>query len=199
MIVVGADTSLTCTGVAIVDAVESETLAVRSIRSAPIDSDAAPYEARADRILGIAHAFGDLLERYATDVPAGRLWLVVESRDFQTAREKGGSAFDRAWLTGQFILSARAYGALVAAVTPSTLKVYATGNGRADKRAIVTEVARRYRVGLANDNEADAVTLAAMGADAAGFPLAFVPPSHNRALESVRWPNIPATTNQRTS
>lgn len=69
---------------------------------------------------------------------------------------------------------------------------YATGKGAASKGAIVDAVARRwpaFETG-GDDNKADAVILAAMGADHLGIPLASVPQTHRAGLTGVRWPDL---------
>lgn len=79
----------------------------------------------------------------------------------------------------------------VAKVAPATLKVYATGNGRAKKADVLADVrGRRPDVPLANDNEADALVLAAMGLDHLGQAPVELPQTHRRALDGVRWPAL---------
>jgi crossover junction endodeoxyribonuclease RuvC len=47
---------------------------------------------------------------------------------------------------------------------PSTLKKFVTGKGNSEKNIMIREVFRRWGIEAANDNEADAVALAAVGA-----------------------------------
>ena len=80
----------------------------------------------------------------------------------------------------------------VAVVAPSSLKVYATGSGRATKEEVLTETKDRYSSFSStpgNHDEADALILAAMGMDYIGFPLVSLPNTHRRALDMVRWPS----------
>lgn len=78
-----------------------------------------------------------------------------------------------------------------AVIPPSSLKVYATGNGRAGKGEIRDAIARTYghlTEGPARYDEADAYTAMAAGHDWLGEPLRPVPASHRRALDGVAWP-----------
>lgn len=73
----------------------------------------------------------------------------------------------------------------------ATLKVYATGDGRASKEDVVQQV-QKHRPGLAfrGSDQADALTLAAMGLDALGHPPVMLRKSHRRALDSITWPTV---------
>lgn len=187
MRIIGVDPSLTCTGVAAIGRPGAGVHDTWSVRS--LGQDAPTYEDRADRLTHLQRGFVDVLDDFCEDWPSGPLLLVIESRDFQTPG-KAGHATDRAGLSWLFVVAARAYGARIAAVAPSQLKVYATGRGNADKPEIRPEVEERYGFYVRNDDEADAVTLAAMGAHAMGAPLVDVPPSHARALTAVAWPRM---------
>ncbi|MFJ8163848.1 hypothetical protein ACIRBY_23375 [Streptomyces sp. NPDC096136] len=78
-----------------------------------------------------------------------------------------------------------------AVIPPASLKVYATGNGRAEKGAIRSAVAERYGYlteGPARYDEADAYVAMAAGYDWLGHPLKALPESHRRALSGCQWP-----------
>lgn len=85
-----------------------------------------------------------------------------------------------------------------AEVSPSALKVYATGRGTTRgankvtkqevREAITATYGRLVHVG--DDNAADAVAVMAMTLDWYGQPLVVVPEQKRRALASVRWPEI---------
>lgn len=116
--------------------------------------------------------------------------LVVQESPAYSTGDLPGSQ-DLAWLWWSI------YGRCVAREIPwvevgtSTLKVYATGNGRASKEDVVQAVATRRRdITFRGNDEADALTLAAMGFDALGHPPVEMPKTHRRALESVRWPVV---------
>jgi Holliday junction resolvasome RuvABC endonuclease subunit len=74
-------------------------------------------------------------------------------------------------------------------VQPSSLKIYATGRGNADKDEVLAQVIRRYPAAdIHGNDEADALVLAAMGSDyLLDAPLAQLPADHRRALDKVGW------------
>lgn len=79
-----------------------------------------------------------------------------------------------------------------AVIPPSSLKVYATGNGRAEKGEVRSAVADRYghlTEGPARYDEADAYVAMAAGHDWLGKPLKVLPESHRRALAGCQWPD----------
>ena len=79
-------------------------------------------------------------------------------------------------------------GVRYAVVQPTAVKQYATGKGNASKTAVVAAVVRRYDASPADDDQADALVLAAMGLHHLGCPPAPVPAAHERALKAVTWP-----------
>lgn len=66
------------------------------------------------------------------------------------------------------------------------LKLYATGDGGADKAKVV-EAARWHWGNYLSDDEADAKWLAAVGHHVLGDPIAALPPEHTRALSALTW------------
>nr|WSX48860.1 hypothetical protein OG409_07815 [Streptomyces sp. NBC_00974] len=80
-----------------------------------------------------------------------------------------------------------------AVIPPSSLKLYAAGNGRAEKGTVRTSIADRYGYlteGPARYDEADAYAAMAAGYDWLGQPLKSVPESHRRALAGCAWPEL---------
>jgi crossover junction endodeoxyribonuclease RuvC len=76
-------------------------------------------------------------------------------------------------------------------VPPATLKRYATGRGNAGKDEVLAAVIRRFPdVPVAGNDEADALVLAAMGADHLGHPMVAMPQAHRAALAGVVWPEM---------
>lgn len=177
MRIIGLDLSLTATGVAMID---DGVVTVSTIRSA--GKAAASLEERAGRIARLA---SQASAAAASPLTTADL-VVIEQPAFSRTT---GHHHDRSglwWLVVQRCLSE---GAIVAEVTPSGLKKYACGKGNADKDAVLLAVARRYpEVAIRNNNEADALILAAMGADHLGAPIATMPAAHRDALDAVRWP-----------
>lgn len=86
---------------------------------------------------------------------------VVEAHSFSG---KGGSQHDRSgfwWLVVNELMS---FGIPVLEVSPSSLKMYVTGNGAASKETMLLAQDRRFpQVGIKNDDEADALGLVSLG------------------------------------
>lgn len=102
-----------------------------------------------------------------------------------------GSHHDRSGLWWQIVGDFLDLGIPVVEISPSSLKTYATGKGNAGKDEVMLAVARRYTdiTEVANNDQADALVLAAMGARHLGAPIeASLPASHLRALDKVAWP-----------
>lgn len=78
----------------------------------------------------------------------------------------------------------------------SVLKTYAVGKGGGvgtDKDAVLLAVERRYRhlASVGDNNQADALLLAAVALEHYGAPLADVPAAHKRSLAKVQgWPTL---------
>jgi len=90
------------------------------------------------------------------------------------------------WWLVRCVLDAR--GHQVAVVPPASRARYATGKGNAGKADVMREVARRFPWFEGGEDEADALVLAAMGADHLGQPLTPMPATHRAALDGVEWP-----------
>lgn len=76
-----------------------------------------------------------------------------------------------------------------AEVPPATLKKYATGKGNAGKDEVLAAVIKRFpNVEVRGNDEADALVLAAMGADHLGQPMTAMPEASRAALGKVKWP-----------
>ncbi|TLQ48121.1 crossover junction endodeoxyribonuclease RuvC [Streptomyces marianii] len=81
-----------------------------------------------------------------------------------------------------------------AVIPPSTLKLYATGYGKASKGEVRSAVADLYGVyteGAARYDEADAYVAMAAGMAWLGYPLAAVPERNGKALAGCAWPTTP--------
>ena len=71
-------------------------------------------------------------------------------------------------------------------ILPNLRAKYATGKGTAGKDEVMLAASRRYAdAPIRNNNEADAVVLAAMGARLAGMEIDAVPQTHTVALKTL--------------
>lgn len=134
------------------------------------------------------HIVGTLLDRYVSGVDL----VVIEGPSLGSST---GSAHERAGAWWLFTHALWRRGVPYAAPSPSSLKLYATGMGDANKREVLRAVIAMFpqfdgsqRTGIAD--EADALVLAAMGADRLGAPMVQVPARNRGALGGVEWPDL---------
>lgn len=76
----------------------------------------------------------------------------------------------------------------ITVVPPTTLKMYATGRGTASKGLVLVEAVKRLKYDGYDDNEADALWLADLGARLDGFDRPALPAGHLKALDKLRKP-----------
>lgn len=76
----------------------------------------------------------------------------------------------------------------VAVVPPSNLKRIALGKGVGDKDAVMLATARRFPGFQGDNNAADALWLAVLGAQRMSKPLVELPAANLKALDGVTWP-----------
>lgn len=170
--VIGIDLSLTATGLS--DG--RTTWRVRSTGKA--DDDLQRRHSRQRRLVM------DILDRALLAA-----LVVIEQPAYS---RQAGHQHDRSgawWAVVDALLSA---GVAVAEVPPTTLKLYATGRGNADKGAMIESATRRLPdVQTDGDaDRADALWLAAAGLDHLDQPLCLLPAVHRAALAKVRWPEV---------
>lgn len=101
---------------------------------------------------------------------------------------------ERAGLWWLVTHSLYARGRSYAVVSPAGRAKYATGDGRSGKSVVTAAVRATYGhlTTVHNDNEADALALAAMGVHHLGGHVADVPATHSDALRRAAWPSTPA-------
>lgn len=198
--VAGLDLSLTHTGVAVLRT-DTERPRLASVLSSPMktaERDGAPYAGlldRRNRIQSIAartvrHATDGLTED--DDAPL----FVIEAPLYGAAPAGSAAMWDRMWLFGLVTHTLFKRG-LVVEVSTTTLKRYATGSGGSGrnraantKTPVLAALPRMFPAEFVDDdNEADALVLAAMGARHLGWAREPSPQRVNpAALDSVLWP-----------
>ncbi|QDZ15803.1 crossover junction endodeoxyribonuclease RuvC [Humibacter ginsenosidimutans] len=170
--VVGLDLSLTATGIATVgDTTNVLTLKSKGNATATLD----------ERALRLHNLTLDIITRAVF----GDTVVIEQPAYGQT----GGSHHDRSGLWWLVVDALIPEVDRLIEVTPQTVKKYATGKGNASKDEVLAAVVRRYpNVPVANNNEADALILAAIGARLSGTPIeSGLPLTHIDALAKVRW------------
>lgn len=116
--------------------------------------------------------------------------IVIEGPSYGSPAGSQRGHHERAglwWIVTQMLWEAQRP---VAIVSPAELKRFATGKGNASKDEVLIAVVRRMPTPATfNGNDmADALVLAAMGADHLGYPIAAMPQTHRAALAKVSWP-----------
>lgn len=167
--VIGVDWSLAATGVC------TEHGSLRTL--------APPTKERVDRLTW----FFREAQQLVTEVDILGSVLVFE-QPFVAGPAKGQSTLDLGRLYGVIDVALRHWQGRIAWVAPSTLKMYATGSGSAQKGDLRAELIKRNDLDIRDDNQCDAWWLRAMGMDQYGQAVLALPQSHRRALASVKWP-----------
>ena len=112
--------------------------------------------------------------------------VVFEAPSFGSV---GGHKHDRSGLFYMIAGEVLATICPIAEVPPTTLKLYVTGDGGADKSQMIATLNREWpSLSSRNDNVVDAAGLALMAARAMGEPVDIDASWKTRAMSSVLWP-----------
>ena len=179
MIVAGIDPSLTSTGVAVVDTQDRLTIATHTVASKGRRD--ASWRERWERGVDLAADIGAL-------VPHDSELVVVEAPTLSQGRQ--GGHLDRHGLWWALYGNLTRAGHDVLVVAASSRAKYLGGRGNAPKDACFAAAIRRYpQAPIDNNDEADALALAAMGARLLGGPLEdALPKAHLDALAKLALP-----------
>jgi len=106
-------------------------------------------------------------------------------------RHNSGSVLERAWLFG-FLVDQLLLRGPVVQVRTKTRAMYATGNGNATKAEVLAAMRASFPLmTIHDDNEADALALAAMGSRFLGTPIdGPINKKQQQAMTSTVWPSI---------
>lgn len=183
MIVAGIDPSLTGTGIAILNG--GKVAHLQKIKSSP---DGKSDVDRAARVVALRHLIVQTVRAYKPQL------IVIESPAYSQGT---GSACDRNalwhYLVHEFGVAGKTRGEKYSGISPTNLKRFVTGNGAAGKPLMCSTVQGWYPAEpllrhwhgktQPDDNIADAVGLAVMGAKAARDPIPF----ELRRVQLVAW------------
>jgi crossover junction endodeoxyribonuclease RuvC len=173
-VVIGLDPSLTSAGVAVIAQHAAPT--VRTIGSK--GHRAAVIALRSTRIVKQAAAVLACVD------PASTL-VVIEGPALGL---NSPGVWDRAGLWWGIVAGCRSRSVPVAVCAPQTRAKWATGSGRADKTQVLAAMDALWpEVTIRDDNQADALVFASMGAQILGWDVPEL--DHHRAcLAAVAWP-----------
>lgn len=179
---IGIDLSLTCTGITL--ALDGRAI-VHSVRSAPPPGLKKGEQPSLRQRYARLHTLRSEILRYV-GLPD---LVAIEQPAYSKSQ---GSSHDRSGLWWMIVAALHARDIPVAEVTPTTLKKYVLGSGKGDKDAVVIAATRKYpAVEFDNNNEADALVLAAMALRQLGAPLEVsCSKAMAEAMSVVRWPTI---------
>lgn len=172
MFVVGIDPSITRTGIAI--ATEHGVTLHCATSKGTAD---ATWTQRYDRLRALAI-------EVAGWVPTGSL-VVMESPSYNS--KNSGSAHDRSGFWWYLYDALRCMDCHIVPVTPTQRAKYGTGKGNAGKDEVLAATVRRYpEILVRNNDEADALLLAAIGCRLIARPLEeSLPKAHLEPLSSI--------------
>lgn len=174
--VLGIDPSLTGTGLAILQ--NDDIVKVLTVKPG----------------LKRGHERMDWILSFVSDaVGAGPLDLVViEGPSYGSAAGQSGH-HERAGLWWIITRALHVRKLPYAVASPASRAMYATGAGNAGKQLVIDCMAQRYpHARLRDDNQADALTLAAMGVEYLGGEVPPGAPRGKLALKKVMWPELPS-------
>jgi hypothetical protein len=174
VIVVGLDLSLTNSGVTVIRDGEIDLHQVRS--PAPGDSS----------VLAVWERIRYSAIRVVRLVPPESV-VVVEWASYASKFGQPDERNAHRWLTAGTLASR---GCRVLKVSPKTRAKYAADDGGADKKQVLAAMrARHPGLVIADDNVADSLALAAMGARHLGRPIDGVPSKQQtEVMRTLRWP-----------
>lgn len=175
--VLGIDSSLTATGLCRIDIDENDDGPVLKYSfdivcatvGAPKPTADKSKRAMARRVLKLTERIeAGILSDSGPDDPPPDL-IAVESLAYGA---KGDSAWVLPWVFGKVIELAEKYDIPLITVGTTARAKYATGRGNADKDTVMLAAVKRWPEGEAkNNNEADAMIVAAIGCHYLGYPI----------------------------
>jgi Holliday junction resolvasome RuvABC endonuclease subunit len=176
-VVCGIDPSLTSAGVAVLQ----DGKPVHVSHHGYSGHNGASWQSRSRRVRWTCGQILGAIADHAIDL------VMIEGPAYASQH---GSQFDRAGLWHGLYAALDAKRIPVGVVAPKTRAMWATGNGNADKTAVLTAVAEWWPAQpIAGHDEADALILAAIGAYHLGEPMPFeIKARHTTGLEKVQWP-----------
>lgn len=184
MRVVGADLSITSTAMALINDGDVGMLFNYKTKGKKTDG----YPEWCARINDVSYHVLAQLGRWKG---LGRIDLIVI--ESPSHGSKFGNPHERAALWWDVYRWAYGKNIPVVTVAPTTRAKYITGDGRADKKAVLAAARAHWEtelnISIANDDEADAIGLGDMGARFLGEPLMAIWPTKNLETMGVpAWP-----------
>lgn len=193
--IVGVDTSLTDTGVARLRVDVNAHVLTRPVQALRVRTKATAkgdHPAMLTRLERIVADIRDTVTRGTFGLNADTPTPIAAAIEGPSYGSTGAAVHDIAglwWLTYQMLVEVCD---AVVVIPPATLKQYVTGKGNAAKDLVLMQTVRSHpTVEVSNNNEADALGMAAMVARQMGVPIEVAERVHmGLALERVAWPSL---------
>lgn len=186
--IVGLDLSLTSTGVARIRPHAPIPVEVEVVGTAAIPPSASVYPATLARLRNLA---GKIIRAARRNREEGDITIVaIEGPAYAKAGDQRGHHVRAGLWWLMFHLLEKE--AIIIIVAPGTLKRYVTGKGNADKDLVLTSIVRAFpHVGVVNNNESDALGLAAMVARELGHgqEISVQRVGAIDSLDKIDWPD----------
>lgn len=167
MNIAGLDLSLTATGIATADGVDTIKTNERGVR----------------RLFWLRRQILKAITESTTPVDA----VALEGYSYASQHSHAHSTGE---LGGVIRLGLWEAGIRYIVVPPKSMKKFATGKGNASKDQVLVSAVLRFGREFADNNQADALWLRAMAHQRYGEPIVDVPQSHLVALDGVVWPRL---------
>ncbi|AXN53275.1 RuvC-like resolvase [Mycobacterium phage Thonko] len=178
--ILGIDTSLTATGLARIDVGPTPGGKTWNICTATVG---APKPTADKSKRAMARRVNALIEQIEGAIDASVDVIAIEGLAYAA---KGDSAWVLPWVFGRVIELAERHDKALLVVGTSQRAKYVTGKGNADKDTVMLAVARQWpEAEVANNNEADALAVAAVAAHRIGFPICEPTAYRNEVVEKV--------------
>lgn len=176
--IIALDPSLTATGLAVLGPSQVNPYwAVRTFTSTAQSNELGNLRRMERLVAQMRRAVQELT--LGTHLALGVIEAPAYSRNTGMSHERAGLW----WMVFQMMVG---HGMPVLVIKSNVRAKYATGKGNAGKDEVMLAASRRYpTVPMANNNEADAVVLAAMGARYLGVPVDTLPQKNLEAMVTV--------------
>jgi len=180
--VIGLDTSLTGTGMMVVQRSASDAT-LSGWRATP---RLITTTKKADGFADIHRRVKDITRVIDMELALLPTLVVMEAPAF--AMRASSHQHSTAWLWGAVYGACVNRGIPVLTPTSNQRMQYATGKGNADKDVVLAAAIKRWStVDIVNNNIADAMVFAAIGCRALGIPIDDVPPTHYISKKNGNW------------
>lgn len=179
---IGIDHSLRATGLAVWRGTrDTGSIFRRTVRTAPADQDPHGWTTaeRHRRVVAEVLAYVE---------PDDTIAIIEQRINYADGGRHGTTELDLAALRAVIVAYLAGRRVPIASVYPVQVKAYLAGHGKASKADMMAAARMVLRQEPADDNQADALGLMAMGLDQWHRPLVHLPAKNRAVLNRITWP-----------